>query len=335
MAKRSAPSRPAAFTGDERIVVIHGEELFLRSEYLRMLREALTEAHGEVETIRIDANGTQLADVLDELRSFGLMQQHKLIVVDECEKFVSDHRPTLEKYAENPEAMSTLVLRSKNWNKGNLDKLIANVGQVIKCDTPEPHEAEAWLIERAKSQYGVKVDRRAAVLMVEHLGANLGRLDGELGKLCAATPEGGELSLDTVEALMGRGSDEKAWMIQEALLGGEARQAVEVLHELLDLADQPKELVMYFISDLVRKLHHAAAMKRQGAKAFDICQELRIWPKDKQRPFLDAADRLGTNGAARLLGTLVDLDSRGKSMTSVDISTGLERFCIQFAGAVR
>ena len=106
-----------------------------------------------------------------------------------------------------------------------------------------------------------------------------------------------------------------------------------MLHELVDLADQPKELLMYFVADLVRKLHAAAAMLQAGARPFDICRQLRVWG-DRQDSFVAAARKLGVTGAARLLGVLVEMDRRSKRGFGEPVRN-LERFCVLFVRRLR
>ncbi|MEZ6189670.1 MAG: hypothetical protein R3C45_00080 [Phycisphaerales bacterium] len=145
--KSTAP----ALDADTRICVLHGPEQWLKARYLQDLRKALDEAHGETETFTFNGETASLSDILDELRSYALMQHHKIVLLDSADVFLKkneDYRRALERYAEKPVDHGTLVLRSDTWNKGNLDKLIAKVGAVIKCEPLKPAEAKAWLIKR-------------------------------------------------------------------------------------------------------------------------------------------------------------------------------------------
>jgi DNA polymerase-3 subunit delta len=330
MAKRSAPATAPVFTGEELVVVLHGKESFLQTLYMRRLRVALEKkTGGEVETLRYDGRNATLADVFDELRSFGLMQQHKLVVVDDADEFVKEHRAALERYAAEPVDCGTLLLRASKWNKGNLDKAIAKVGVLGKCEPFTHARAEKWVMDHCLAEHGVKMAPRAASLLVDHLGADLGRLDAESGKLAAATPVGESIAPEQVEQLVGHNSDEAAWEIQEALLSGNADRALTKLHELVDLAGQPDVLVTYFVADLVRKLHHASVMLKERQNDFTICKTLKIWG-DRQKPFMTAARRLGPSRAAALLKELVLMDRRAKTGYSQGMRN-LECFCVRFA----
>lgn len=336
MAKRTTKkSGPTVFDGSEQIVVLTGKDHFLRGEYLKRLRAALGEKHGEVETLRFE-NNAPLADVLDELRSFGLMQQHKVAVVDEADVWVTRWRTQLEDYAANPAESGTLVLRVDKWQSTTkLHKaIVGKIGAVAKAEPPTLAQAETWVRKRGEAEHGVKVPARAAVLLVDHIGADLGRLDTELAKLAVGCEPGGSIAVEQIEALVGHASDEMAWEIQSALLSGDPNEALGKLHELIELAGHHEVLIAFAVSDMMRKLNHAATMMAGRMNEFAIAKQLKVWPRERQEPFMAAARKLGRRRAAALLEGLVDMVRRSRSGFG-DASINLERFCVQFADALR
>ncbi|MBI1370584.1 MAG: DNA polymerase III subunit delta [Planctomycetes bacterium] len=336
MARRSTAksSGPPAFTGAERVVVFHGKQDFLRTYYLQQLRAAIESKTGsEVETVRCDGKTASLSDVFDELRSFGLMQQHRMIVVDAADEFVKNHREAVTRYVDSPEDTATLVLRADKWNKGNIDKAIEKVGQFVKCDPPSEADTMKWTVAYCKKKYSVAIEPNAARTLLEHVGVDLGRIDSELAKLAAGVPAGGSITAEQVDVLVGRASDEAAWAIQEAVLSGNAAAAMTKLHELTDLAKQADVLVGYFVADLMRKLCQATAMLAAGQGDASICGTLKMWG-DRSRPFMSAARRLGPHRAAKLFDQIVSLDQRAKSGFG-DPTRNLERFVVQFADTIK
>ncbi len=330
-------SKSGMFTGHETLVVLHGAELFLQREKIATLRQAMADASGEVETIRFEGKSASLAEVLDELRSFGLMQQRKLVVVEDADPFITAHREALERYAEDPAEIATLLLRPNTWNaKWKLHKAIAKVGLVIKCEPLGEQEAQSWLIRQSREAHGVKLSARGASLLIEHIGTDLSSLDNELAKLAVTCGKDKTIELEQIESLVGFASDQMAWAIQESMLSGDPKQILATLHELVHLSRQAEQLVSYFMADLVRKLCIGSAMAAQGAGRFEICKTLKIWPQDRQAPFLDAMGRLGGAKAAPLLAAIVEIDRRSKSgfVRSGENLRGLERFGVQFAEAL-
>ena len=69
-----------------RVIVLHGKDSFQVVERPKRLQLAL-DVHAGASVARFDFDGgsASLAEVLDELRTFGLLASHKLIVVDRAE----------------------------------------------------------------------------------------------------------------------------------------------------------------------------------------------------------------------------------------------------------
>lgn len=316
MAKKATKSTTPTPDADTRICVIYGEEEMTKREILGELRSAMLAAHGDVETLVFDGKTATLADVLDELRSYGLMQQHKIVIVDDADVFVTQHRQAMERYAESPVDNGTLVFRASKWNTGNLDKAIAKVGFVHKCDPLKPADATSWVNKQAKEKYDRKIEPQAASLLVERLGCDLMRLDAELSKLTLMIDPAAAIARDLVEQAVGKSNEEKAWVIQEAVLkslaAGKGGPAMEKIHELVDAGGQPDVLVSYFIADIIRKLYMARAMVRQGQSEGDVGRAFRLFGP-QQAVFMTVLRKMDEARLAVWLDRIVELDVRSKS----------------------
>lgn len=343
MARRTSPSsrqKASALDAATRICVLHGPEQWLKTRYLQDLRKALDEAHGETETFSFDGETASLADVLDELRSYALMQHHKIVLLDNADVFLKkhdDYRPAMERYAQKPVDHATLVLRSNAWYPGKLDKLIAKVGQLIKCEPLKPAEAKSWLVKRCPAQHGRTIEPAAAALLVERMGPELMPLDSELAKLALMVQPGEPIERGLVEQVVGKSSDEKAWEVQEAVLIGmtsrSAGQALGKIHELVDLSGQADVLVAYFVADLVRKLNQAVLMKRAGVPEGVIGKELKLWGP-RQQLFMTVLRKLDGKSLARLFDDALESDRRSKSGFG-NARRNLECFCIRLADTIK
>ncbi len=337
-----------------RIVVLAGKEPWLIAEGSRRLESALAAAHGALDRFRFDGRTAEPADVFDELRSFALIQHHKLVIVDDADRFLagggaeddddeggdpevkgkaSRRRRSLETYAASPSAEATLLLRAAIWRPGNLDKLIDAVGVRIKCEPVPEREAEGWCVRRAALVHGAKIARDAAALLVERIGPDLGRLDAELGKLAAYAGDAAVVSRDDVVALAGHSRQEKAWILQEAILTGRPATAAGKLRELFEISRVPEELVMWAIGDLLRKLHAATRLHRGGVGPGALRSELRLFGPGGDR-IIDVARRAEPRRLAQLLQMAVETDAATKSGLG-DSARNLEALTLRVTDSIR
>lgn len=304
---------------EHRVVLLHGANTFLAAEYTTQLKDKLQAAHGALDVLHFDGKEHKLADVLDECRSFGLMQQHKMVVVDSAEELVKeDNRPLVERYAEQPTEGATLVLRATKWYKGKLDDKIAAVGIMVECGDIGEAMARTWAIRRAGKRHGATLGEDAASTLIERCGDDLGRIDSELGKLAAmAVSEGGPGGAVTITGAMvnevvGRSREESAWDWQSTLIMGHTEGAIERQRYLVNVMRESPVLLWWACMDLTRKLHAASNALKAGENERNIATALRLWGP-AQGALLAKARELGPAGARRALKLAVEADAGVKS----------------------
>lgn len=314
MAKKattSAARRP--LDTDCRIALLVGSDAFIAGEHTQALKEKLIAEHGELDVLSFDGQNANLADVLDECRSFGLMQQHKMVVVDNADQFVKEEKRSLvERYAQEPSEGATLVLRATKWHKGKLDEMIGAVGTIVQCDEVEEATAVNWAIKRAEKRHAAKLDLKAAQALVERVGTELGRIDCELAKLAVAGSKPGVISVELVSQFVGKSREEEVWGIQSTLVAGNSQQAVAHVRDLIQVSRQPTIMIFWAMTDLARKLHGAARGIRAGVNPFALAGALKLWGPSKDI-ILHAAGKVDPTAAAELLDACVKADVRQKT----------------------
>ncbi len=358
MAKRP-PTPSSSPSPASPIILLKGADAFMRWLKTNEIRQALTQAHGAFDTFQFDGETAKVAEVLDECRTFGLMAGHKLIIVDSADKLIkaasdddgddappaapssprrgassvdTSPRGLLTRYAEAPSDGATLVLRAATWRPGNLDKAIeAHGGAIVSCDELRDHEAAAWAIERAKTAHRVQLKPDAAQTMIQRLGTDLGRIDGELGKLAIDSGETATITADMVARSVGFTREEEAWDLQRVLLTADAPTILGHVRQVVEVSRQPATLVTWACTDLARKLHGACVGLKSGVKAPQISATLKLWG-ESQQTVLGAAARITPAAAARLLSACVDADARQKSGLG-DAQRSLEALAIKFVRA--
>lgn len=335
MAKRTAASvsqtakTPQPSTS-HRVVVLTGADEFLRRHYTTVYRELLEIEHGEVEVLRFDGEQAHPAEVLDELRSFGLMQQHKLVVVEHADTFLAEgNRPIIERYTQQPVDSATLILRSGTWRPGNLDKMIAEVGAVVRCEPLSVPEAIRWAQGRTQKRYDAKLLDDAARELVDRVTVDLGRIDASLGKLAVGAGRGGNITFAMVAEMVAVSREHEFWSIQQWLIGTNPEVALRQLRERFEQSPRDAGVPLTFAcTDLARKLHTMTVGMKQGENPRNLAGKLRLWG-----PSLDAvigaARRADPEKTLALLDAATRADHHQKSGIG-DAPRILERLVLQF-----
>ncbi len=333
-------AKQPTFKPSMRTAIIHGKESFLMSRYTNDFEEILAKEHGDVDRIVFDGATANLATILDEIRTFDLMMQHKLVIVDNADVFLAakdsgkiSNRQAMERYAESPVQSATLLLRATSWRPGKLDKAVAKTGIVFKLQQLNEHDSVRWCIGRCGKEHGCTLEVQAAQLLVQRIGVSLTRLDTELGKLAAKVAPETNIIRDDVIEMVGLSREEQAWEIQSIILSGNSAAAMTKLGELLDVSRQPRELLMWSVVDLTRRLSAASSMLQGGNSPAEIRKSLKLFGDGGNR-ILSIAKQRTPSQLADLFTEAVAVDARTRSGL-LDGRRGLELLALRVCSEVK
>lgn len=253
--KQASPAPPPP------VCVVFGDEPFLKRLALGELRRrTLGDDDGQFSLSVVDGEKAQLRDVIDELSTVALFGgSRRMVVIEDADAFVSRCRDALEAYVARPKHSGVLVLEVGSWPASTrLYKALAAAGLQIECKAPSEKGLPEWLVAHGRQQHGVALDRAAAELLVECVGAEMGLLDQELAKLAPAAPAGGKITTELVDRLVVGWRTRSAWDMLDSALKGQSVEALAQLDRLLAGGESPLA-VLGQISATLRR--HAAAAR--------------------------------------------------------------------------
>jgi DNA polymerase-3 subunit delta len=220
------------------VFVLSGDEDFLK----RRCREAIVagllgDADAEFAVSVYAAEKLDVTTVRNELDTLPFLAPLRIVVVENADPFVAEHRAALEKYAANPSKVGVLVLEVKTFPETTkLAKALPDAAKV-SCKSPSPYrldEAHSWCVAWCQSRHGRKLTADAAAALVERVGTQLGLLDQELGKLAVAVGERKQITPADVEAFVGRSRAANVFRILDAVGEGKPGEAFGILAELFE-----------------------------------------------------------------------------------------------------
>jgi DNA polymerase-3 subunit delta len=304
------------------VYALVGDEPFLQ---LSRLRQIIAQFPADVQRIDIDGMRAELSDVLDELRSFAMfggVDAGKLVVVRDADEFISRYREQLEDYVAKPSNSATLVLRLLSLPKNQrLYKIIAKIpGAIISCEPPKDWELPKWIMDRSKSEHKLTVSQDAAQILAERIGAQLGRLDGELAKLALASGSG-KISAEDVMHGVTFPREQEMWELTGELSKGDIAAAVRRWRNLVELDPATEFRAVTWLTMWIEEMRLALAGRTAGI----------AWKyRDKHPLLIKSAEKLGNSGLARAVDQLADVDKRIKSGLG-PAKDNVERFILSLA----
>ncbi|WP_010179460.1 DNA polymerase III subunit delta [Aquimarina agarilytica] len=161
---------------------------------------------------------TTVPDIVSMAKRFPMMAERQVVIVKEAQD-LSRSIDKLESYAENPLATTVLVFcyKYKKLDKRKkITKIIAKNGLVFESKKLYENQVGDW-IQRVLSGKGFSIDPKAAHMLVEFLGTDLGKINNELEKLQLILPAGTTITPQAIEQNIGISKDFNVFELTKAL----------------------------------------------------------------------------------------------------------------------
>ena len=199
-----------------------------------------------------------VSTVRNDLDTLPFLAPARVVVVEQADGFVTEHRAALEKYVAAPSKLGVLVLDVKTFPETTkLAKALPDAAKVA-CKAPPAYKLPEWAAAWAQAHHRKKLTADAAALLLERVGPAMGLLDQELGKLAVAVGDRATISPDDVAALVGRSAAANVFHILDRIGDGKPADALAILGELFAEGEDP----LAVLGPLTAQLRKLAAVNR-------------------------------------------------------------------------
>lgn len=235
-----------------RLHLITGDSLVLRDE---LLPQVLDGWMGPVKRVVEPAD---LGRIVLDLDTPSLFEDPALWLVRCDGRYLRKHAEQLLPLAGNPSVAGVVVMSLDGPDKGKAGDAVAKLvkaldaaGAVHQAEVPDAKAVVDWLSARLdRHPQGATHPRRVAEALVEHLGDNLDALLAAVA-VVAIHADQGPLTAEGVDALVAGQAGRPVWEFSGAVLEGNAKRAIELLHAGDGLAPQ---LALSALTGELRKL---------------------------------------------------------------------------------
>lgn len=311
------------------IYVLAGNEDFLKRQVRAVLKQhVLGEGNDDFGFSGYAGEQANWSTIRDELDTLPFLGSRRLVVIENADSFVTQHREALEKYVGQPSATGVLSLEVKTWMASTrLAKLIPEAA-TLDCKTPAVAKLTTWCVQWA-ARFGKQLTKPAAQLLVELIGADMGQLDQELTKLAVYVGEAARIDAPDVDLLVGRSHAANTFRIFDAIGNGQPDEALTILDQLFDMGEEPLRILGAFSFQL-RRLAQAARLHQQGVPLGAALTASGVQPF-AVRGCEQQLRHLGRRRVDHLYDWLLEIDLGMKGSSALPPRTLLERLVIRLA----
>jgi DNA polymerase-3 subunit delta len=182
--------------------------------------------------------------VIEAARTLPMMVPKRVVLLLHAERLLNPKKETdassrdleaLEAYVKTPLDTACLVLVADGLDKRRtLTKLLLSRTSVVECTGPaDVNEAARWVRE-CVAQAGKSIDARAARLVAERAGPDIGRLRADVGRLVLYAGDAKAIAEADVREVVGAATVQDDWGVTRAIERGSAADALRELALLMD-----------------------------------------------------------------------------------------------------
>jgi DNA polymerase-3 subunit delta len=315
------------------VYALTGDDDFLkRLARDRILAIALGDADPDLAVTVFTGDKLDFSTLRNELDTQPFLAPCRVVIVENADPFVTDHRQSLEQYVAKPSPVGVLLLDVKTFPETTkLAKALPDAAKII-CKALPPYKLGSWCIDWAKTRHAKKLAPDAADLLVELVGSDMGLLDQELGKLAVAVGARPGITAEDVERFVGRSKAADVFRILDAIGEGKPGEALSILEELFAEGEDPMAILGPLTAQLrklaaVWRLHHRE--KQALGPAMDAAGVPR-WPKARESTERQLK-HLGGRRLDKLTEWLAEINLGLKGGNALPERVQVERLIVQLA----
>jgi DNA polymerase-3 subunit delta len=267
------------------------------------------------------SDATDVGVIVDALSTPPFLTDRRVVVVRDAGRISTPEAGRIAAALKDPVPGVVLVVAAGGGTiPAVLAKAVEQKGRVVDTKVANGRARAQWIAGRLHDA-PVKLDPEAASRLGEHIGDDLGRLDGLFESLASAYGASATVTADELEPFLGTAGGVAPWDLTDALDSGDTAAALRALERLMTASGSAPLVVL---ATLHR--HYGSMLRLDGSGATSSSEAAEILGAHEfvARKALEQSRRLGSDKIARAIMLIAeaDLDLRGR--TGLPDSTGLQ-----------
>ncbi len=187
------------------VYLLMGEEEFFIDNITNLfIQNILSDDEKEFNLNILYGKDTSVDQIISICKKYPLMSPFQIVLIKEAQD-LSRSIDSLISYIKNPLNSTILILNYKHKTidkRKALFKEISKIGKVFESKRLYDNQVQNWISEKLTSS-GYNIDRKSIILINEHLGNNLSKIDNEIEKLKTIKKDDKNIITDDIEMHIG------------------------------------------------------------------------------------------------------------------------------------
>lgn len=239
------------------------------------------------------------SDVVNACMRYPMFAERQVILLKEAQQMKDINK--LEGYIERPLASTVFIVSYKEKKvdgRSKLAKLLKEKGELLSTKKMYDNQLPEWTTDLVQSK-GLSIQQKAVLLLVDHIGNDLSRIDNEIDKLALNLGTRKIITEDDVEKYVGVSKEYNPFELQNALAKKDLPKAIRIINYFeANPKAAPIQLVLPTLYTLFSKTYMVLGQNSSDERA--VAQALGINPFFVKE-YMTAARNYGYQGVESAL----------------------------------
>jgi len=209
---------------------LEGEEEYYIDELMNFAEHhILSEAEASFNLSIFYGKDAFWADIINACRKYPMFGDRQVVLLKEAQQMREIEK--LEPYIENPLASTIFVVSYKEKKidgRSRMAKLIKEKAELFSSKKMYDNQLPEWTSELIKSK-GYNISAKALLLLVEHIGNDLSRINNEVEKILINLGARKNINDDDIERFVGVSKEYNVFELQDALVKKNLSKAIRIV----------------------------------------------------------------------------------------------------------
>jgi len=169
------------------------------------------------------------ADIINACRRYPMFSERQVVLLKEAQQMRDIDK--LEPYIENPLSSTILVVSYKEKKvdgRTSLSKLLKKNAEVLTTKKMYDNQLPDWTHDLVISK-GYEISQKALLLLVDHIGNDLNRIDNEVEKILVNLGTRKNITEDDIEKYVGVSKEYNPFELQAAVVKKDLPKAIRIV----------------------------------------------------------------------------------------------------------
>lgn len=294
----------------KRIYLLTGEEVYLRNQYKKNLRDALLDPEDTMNVSVFEGRGINPREIIDLAETMPFFAERRVILIDGS-GFAKNACPELADYIPQiPESTCLILTESEVDKRGRVYKAVKSTGRVVEFNRQDERTLTRWVLGILKKE-GKNITEETMRLLLGRTGPDMENIGRELEKLLSYTLGRNVITNADVEEVCTEQTENRIFDMVQAITDHDQNKALDLYADLLAMKEPPMR-ILFLITRQFNQLLLLKNLMGHGLENSEMAKKAGV-PPFALRRYMAQCRRFTAAQLRQAVEDCVDTEERVKT----------------------